>query len=138
MKPWPLWSRPTFPGLPWFRQVHGGRIGLTRNLAKVLVNFLKHRLGVDVTDNREHGVVWRVVSPEERRHVRHGRRIQVGHRPDSRVSIGEIFVRQFIDRFKSVAIGLIVDPEPAFLLHRLPLIVQILQCDVERSHPVGL
>ena len=68
---------------------------------EVLPHLLERRLRVDVADDREDGVVRGVVGLEERGDVVDRRRAQVGHRADHRMLVGEVVVRQLVDRTRT-------------------------------------
>ena len=111
---------------------------LRRNRLEVLAHLLERGLGVDVADDRDHGVVRRVVGLEERRDVFHRRRAQIRHRADHRVLVREVLVGQLVDDLEGAAVGLIVHAEAALLLDRVDLVVELLLRDHQRPHPVGL
>ena len=51
--------------------------------------------------------------------------------------VREVVVRERVDRLVRVAVRIVVDREPPFLLHRVALVVEILLVDHERAHAVG-
>jgi hypothetical protein len=52
--------------------------------------------------------------------------------------IGEIVEGDLLDGFVGASIGLIVDAQPPFLLHRLALVVEVVLDDRQRAHAIGL
>ena len=100
------------------------------------------RLGrLEVAGDDERGVVRRVVEVEELLHVRRLPGVQVVHRADDRVRVGEAArrvegaVRLLED---DLHVRRVVDAQPALLLHGLALVVEVRVGDGERAHAVGL
>ena len=119
-------------GLRRLAHVHRRRRGLPCDAAKVFLHFLERRLRVHVADDRDDGVVGRVVHMEEVRDVLHGRGAQVGHGADHRMRIGEIRVGELGKRVADLAVRLIVDAEAALFLDGVDLVVEVVLGDRER------
>jgi hypothetical protein len=119
-----------------FAHVDFRRCWLRRNSAEVFFDFRQRCLRVDVSDNRDDGIVRCVVGLEESRHVFHAGRTQIGHRANDRVFIGKVFVRKFVNGLERFPVRLIIDAEPSFLLNRVALIVEIVLRDRQGAHPI--
>ena len=52
-----------------FGQIHPRRLWLRGDRTEGFSNLLDRRFGIDIADDRDDGVIWRVVGPEERRDV---------------------------------------------------------------------
>ena len=132
--------RERFPPLRSLRrllQIDRRRLGLTRHAFEILA-YEPHRFFLaEVSHETQHCVVRRVVRAEELRNVRDARRIQILHRSDRRMLVGEVVVEHFAEALVCAAVRLVVDAQAPLFLHRVTLIVQLLLRDLERAHAIG-
>ena len=103
----------------------------------MLPHLFQRRLRLDVADDRDDGVVGRVVRLEKRRDVFDRRGVEIGHRTDHRVFVGGVVVGELVAHLERPPVRLVVDAQPPLFLHRVPLVLEVLSRDLERSHPVG-
>lgn len=109
--------------------------------AEVLLDPGERLLGVDVTDDRQHRVVGRVVRTEEGAGVLQGGRVQVGHGADRRVVVRvALGVRQGGQLLEGRAVRDVVVPLAAFVLDDVALVLHglVVQGGEQRAHPVRL
>ena len=117
-----------------------GRRRLRGDGLEVLPHLREALLRLHVADDRHDGVVRRVVGPEERRDVLDRGGAQVRHRPDHRVLVVEVLVRQVLQHLVGLAVGLVVDALAPLFLHRVDLVLQVFLGDARRegAHAVRL
>src|ERR1019366_6827092 len=108
------------------------------NRAEVLLHSGERILGIQIAGQRQHRVVRGVIRLEELLDVLHRGRIQIGHRPDHRMLVGEVVVHQLVHLFEGLPVRLVVDAQAPFFFDGLPLILQVRLGDLERPHAVGL
>src|SRR2546425_910012 len=123
------WLRST----PWLTMpsttpTPGRRPGAAGDAGVVLVHQATEVGGAEIADDDEDGVVRRVVGIEERLHVAQPGGVEVGHRADDRMRVGE--AAGAVERGGEAVgerprVGLVVHPEAALLLHRLALVVEV-------------
>ena len=120
---------------------HGGGLGVARDLAEILIHVAPQLQRPEVAHHDERGVVGGVIGVEEGPDVGELCRVEVVHRSDDRVRVGE--ARRAVERPGHAVdergrVRLVVDPQPALFLYGLALVVEVLVRDGERPHPIGL
>src|SRR5688572_14405098 len=110
-------------------QVDRGRLGLAWNLLEVTADQRQRRVKLEVADQREYRIVGSVVSLEELRDVRDARRVEIFHRADGGMLVGEVAVEQLAETLIGGPVGLVVDAQPALFLYSLALVVELLLRD---------
>jgi hypothetical protein len=113
------------------------RLGLARDVVEVFPYQAQRVVAPEVADQAQHRVVRRVVSPEEAADVREARLVEIVHRADRGMLIGEVRVEQLVEVLVRQAVRLIVDAQATLFLDGLPLVVQLVLRDVERAHAIG-
>ncbi len=76
-----------------------GRSGLLRDVFKIFFDFIERFRGFEIADQREDGVVGRVVRLEKLRHVVEACRVQIGHRAHRGMFVGKIIVGEVFENF---------------------------------------
>ena len=88
--------------------------------------------------DRQDGVRRFIILAVKRADVVEAGGVQIGHRPDGRVLVGEPGISLVQQGLVGVTIGLVVVRLALLLLDHLPLVVQIRLADVQGAHPIGL
>ena len=108
-----------------------------RDVGEVFLDHLLHFVNVDVADDRQHGIVWRVVSFEKTTNVFDRCGVDLSQFAVTIVRvvpIGECVLPQ-TDPFEQL-IRLIEHVDANFFTHHGLLVLQVLCADVERAHAI--
>ena len=118
-------------------QIDLGRRGLSGNGTEILPDLGQSFVGIEIADQRENGVVRRVVGMEKSRDIGDAGSFQIGHGPDCRMLVSEVVVRKAVEIQLRAPVRLVVDALAAFLFHGIALVVEIGLRHVKRAHAVG-
>ena len=78
-----------------------------------------------------------VVGFKKLRHVANGCRVQIGHRADRGMFVGEIVVGKVLQNLVGLSVRLIIHAQAPFFLHGVALVVEIRLRDAQGAHAVG-
>ena len=119
------------------RHIDRGWCGLGGDALEILLHLLERFGHLKVAHQRHHGVVGGVIDAEELLDVVDRGRLQISHGADGGVLVAEVVVGEVVDLQFGLAVRLVVDAQPALVLHGVPLIVEIGLVDGQRAHPVA-
>ncbi len=131
-------NRAPLAALRWLALRDGRRARAGRDVGVELLDQRRGGVRVHVPDHVHRRVARRVVGPEEALAVVAGDALDVLHPADHRPAVRVGQEDQRLELLLHQAEDRVLGPQPALLLHHLPLLLERVLGQPERAHPIGL
>src|SRR5205085_1487981 len=100
-------------------------IGLAMNCREILLDQIPSFRLIEISGNRQHGIIRRVVDPKKLADILDGGSIEVLHRTNRRMRVGRILETHFEQSQETIHVRLIVITQTLFFLDGFALIIEI-------------